>query len=66
MTVVVRDWGQWREPRGRDRGRGLGLMEGLMDDVQVSHSTSGTEVRLHRRLQEPHPVAEAQRALAAP
>jgi anti-sigma regulatory factor (Ser/Thr protein kinase) len=53
VTVVVRDWGQWREPRGRDRGRGLGLMEGLMDDVQVSHSTGGTEVRLHRRLRQP-------------
>jgi anti-sigma regulatory factor (Ser/Thr protein kinase) len=70
VTVVVRDWGQWREPRGRDRGRGLGLMEGLMDDVQVSHSTSGTEVRLHRRLEQPlhgvHPVAGAQRELTSP
>jgi serine phosphatase RsbU (regulator of sigma subunit)/anti-sigma regulatory factor (Ser/Thr protein kinase) len=57
VTVLVRDWGTWREPRGRDRGRGLGLMEGLMDDVKVSHSTSGTEVRMHRRLRSPAVVA---------
>jgi anti-sigma regulatory factor (Ser/Thr protein kinase) len=51
VTVVVRDWGQWREARGQDRGRGLGLMEQLMDDVQVRHGDAGTEVRLRRRLQ---------------
>lgn len=66
VTVVVRDWGQWREPRGHDRGRGLGLMEGLMDDVQVMHSVSGTEVRLHRRLRCPQVEAGDQRELAAP
>ena len=50
VTVVVRDWGRWREPRGRDRGRGLGLMEGLMDRTQVAHGDSGTEVPMVRRL----------------
>jgi anti-sigma regulatory factor (Ser/Thr protein kinase) len=66
VTVVVRDWGQWREPRGRDRGRGLGLMEGLMDEVKVSHSPSGTEVRLHRQLRRPQVRSGEQRALASP
>ena len=50
VTIVVRDWGQWRAARGQDRGRGLWLMEELMDEVQVLHGDSGTEVRLHRRL----------------
>ena len=50
VTIVVRDWGQYREARGRDRGRGLGLMEGLMDEVELVRSDHGTEVRLRRRL----------------
>jgi anti-sigma regulatory factor (Ser/Thr protein kinase) len=66
VTIIVRDWGQWREPRGRDRGRGLGLMEGLMDDVQVLHSGAGTEVRLHRRLRNPQVAAEDLQVLASP
>ena len=66
VTVVVRDWGQWREPRGRDRGRGTGLMEGLMDDMNVSHSPSGTEVRLHRTLRQPHLRSEPRRELTSP
>ena len=50
VTLRVRDWGRWREARGRDRGRGLRLMEGLMDEVRVSHGEHGTEVLLRRRL----------------
>jgi anti-sigma regulatory factor (Ser/Thr protein kinase) len=66
VTVCVRDWGQWREPRGRDRGRGLRLMEGLMDEVTVSHSGSGTEVRMHRRLRCPRVQLEQRRELTSP
>jgi len=56
ISVVVRDFGHWREPDpGRDSGGyGLKLMEALMDDVQVSTQNEGTEVRLRRRL---HPVS---------
>ena len=50
MTVVVRDQGQWRSARGRDRGRGLQLVHGLMDTVEVLRSDSGTEVRMSRTL----------------
>ncbi len=50
MTLAVRDWGQWREPRGQDRGRGLAFMRGLMDDVEVSHGARGTQVVMRRRL----------------
>ena len=50
VTIVVRDRGQWRSPRGRDRGRGLQLVKGLMDEAEVLTTASGTEVRLCRRL----------------
>jgi serine phosphatase RsbU (regulator of sigma subunit)/anti-sigma regulatory factor (Ser/Thr protein kinase) len=56
ISVVVRDFGRWREPDpARDSGGyGLKLMEALMDDVQVSTEADGTEVRLRRRL---HPIS---------
>ncbi len=49
-TVLVRDFGQWRAPRGTNRGRGLLLMEGLMDSVDVERGEHGTTVRLVRDL----------------
>jgi anti-sigma regulatory factor (Ser/Thr protein kinase)/putative methionine-R-sulfoxide reductase with GAF domain len=49
-AVLVRDFGQWRSPRGQFRGRGTLLMEGLMDGVEVTPAESGTTVRLSRRL----------------
>jgi anti-sigma regulatory factor (Ser/Thr protein kinase) len=50
VLIVVRDFGGWRKPRGTDRGRGLPLMEALMDSVQVDPSSEGTTVHLRRRL----------------
>ena len=50
VLIVIRDFGGWREPRGTDRGRGLPLMEALMDSVQVDPSSQGTTVQLRRRL----------------
>ena len=50
VEVDVRDTGRWRAPRGSERGHGLGLMRALMDDVAVTPSEEGTEVRLRRRL----------------
>jgi anti-sigma regulatory factor (Ser/Thr protein kinase) len=50
VTVVVRDRGHWRPPRGRHRGRGLPMMQALMEDVDVRHSDNGTTVVLRRRL----------------
>jgi anti-sigma regulatory factor (Ser/Thr protein kinase) len=49
-AVLVRDFGQWRSPRGQFRGRGTLLMEGLMDGVEVTPAERGTTVRLSRRL----------------
>jgi serine phosphatase RsbU (regulator of sigma subunit)/anti-sigma regulatory factor (Ser/Thr protein kinase) len=51
IQVAVRDWGTWRDPRGVNRGRGLELMEGLMDRVVIDAGSQGTTVRLARRLQ---------------
>ena len=48
--VAVRDFGSWRPPRGTHRGRGLLLMEGLTDEVEVIHDDEGTTVELSRRI----------------
>ena len=49
-TVAVRDFGSWRSPRGTNRGRGMMLMEGLTDGVDVIRRDEGTTVELSRRL----------------
>jgi serine phosphatase RsbU (regulator of sigma subunit)/anti-sigma regulatory factor (Ser/Thr protein kinase) len=51
VLVTVSDRGQWRAPRGVNRGRGLLLMKGLMDSVEVDRQSHGTAVRLARRLE---------------
>ncbi|HEU0025346.1 MAG TPA: SpoIIE family protein phosphatase [Thermoleophilaceae bacterium] len=51
--VSVRDFGSWRPPRGDHRGRGMVLMKGLMDSVDVDRLNGGTEVRLGRGLEQP-------------
>ena len=50
VSVAIRDFGNWRAPRGRNRGRGLPLMEGLTDALRVTHSDEGTTVELSRQL----------------
>jgi GAF domain-containing protein/anti-sigma regulatory factor (Ser/Thr protein kinase) len=50
VTLVVRDHGRWRPPRGHNRGRGTLLMQELMDHFEVTTSEAGTEVRMRRRL----------------
>lgn len=56
VVVTIRDAGRWRAPRGEHRGRGLGLMNGLMDEADVTHGPDGTTVRLCRRLRTPAAV----------
>ena len=51
VTVAVSDFGNWRAPRGMHRGRGLMLMEGLADGVEVIRRDVGTTVELSRRLE---------------
>jgi serine phosphatase RsbU (regulator of sigma subunit)/FixJ family two-component response regulator/anti-sigma regulatory factor (Ser/Thr protein kinase) len=52
VIVTVRDYGSWRPPRGQNRGRGLKLMETLMDEVTVRREETGTIVELRRALRE--------------
>jgi serine phosphatase RsbU (regulator of sigma subunit)/anti-sigma regulatory factor (Ser/Thr protein kinase) len=49
VEVWVRDSGTWRGSSRGDRGNGLRLMRGLMDDVMVDTSATGTAVILRRR-----------------
>jgi anti-sigma regulatory factor (Ser/Thr protein kinase) len=48
VEVLVRDSGTWRGSSRGDRGNGLRLMRGLMDDVLVDTSAAGTVVVLRR------------------
>ena len=54
VTVAVRDRGAWRMPApGRaGRGRGLQIIESLMDEVVMDRGR-GTRVTMRRRLREP-------------
>jgi anti-sigma regulatory factor (Ser/Thr protein kinase) len=50
VVATISDRGNWRERRGTHRGRGLNIIQGLMDDVEVSTEGDGTVVRMKRRL----------------
>jgi PAS domain S-box-containing protein len=52
LTASVRDSGSWREKRGEYRGRGLSIIEDLMDEVKVERDDAGTVVRMRHRLSE--------------
>jgi GAF domain-containing protein/anti-sigma regulatory factor (Ser/Thr protein kinase) len=51
VEIAVRDGGQWRRARGAHRGRGLPMMEALMESVHVQHTADGTVVVLRRTLE---------------
>jgi PAS domain S-box-containing protein len=50
LVATVRDSGSWRERRDEHRGRGLSIIETLMDDVNVAAEEDGTVVTMRRRL----------------
>ena len=50
VEISVRDRGQWRRARGTHRGRGMPMMEALMDSVHVQHTADGTTVVLRRQI----------------
>ncbi len=56
VKVAIRDYGNWRLQRGTHRGRGLLLMEGLADEVEVIRSDDGTTIELSRRIGAAEPV----------
>ena len=50
LVATVRDSGSWRDKRGENRGRGLDIIEQLMDHVDVAAQEGGTVVTMRRRL----------------
>ncbi|MDQ3644103.1 MAG: SpoIIE family protein phosphatase [Actinomycetota bacterium] len=50
VALTISDTGDWREPVEGERGKGIGLMSGLMDTVSVEGAKGGTRVELRRRL----------------
>jgi anti-sigma regulatory factor (Ser/Thr protein kinase) len=49
IAVQVSDSGRWRTARGRQRGMGLGVIEQLMDTVDVQRTAAGTTVDMRKR-----------------
>jgi PAS domain S-box-containing protein len=50
VELTIRDWGTWRPTSPAQGGRGMHLMLGLMDNVDVDSRSEGTVVRMRRRL----------------
>jgi anti-sigma regulatory factor (Ser/Thr protein kinase) len=50
IEIRVRDFGSWRPPRSGSQGRGLTLIEQLMDDVEIDRGRAGTIVKMKRVL----------------
>jgi anti-sigma regulatory factor (Ser/Thr protein kinase) len=50
VEICVRDFGTWRPPRSGSQGRGLGLIEQLMDRVEIERGPGGTLIRMRRGL----------------
>ena len=50
LVFIVADQGEWRSPRGEDRGRGLTVVRGAMDHVEINKSGDGTEIIMRKRL----------------
>ncbi|MGB0096673.1 MAG: SpoIIE family protein phosphatase [Solirubrobacteraceae bacterium] len=50
VKIVVSDAGRWRTARGRDRGRGLAIIDAAMDEGEINRSAIGTEIVMRRRV----------------
>ena len=50
VAVTVSDTGTWRPQGKRERGRGMAIMQALMDDVEIHRNAHGTRVLLTKRL----------------
>ena len=57
LEIRVRDFGAWRPPREGSQGRGLMLIEQLMDDVEIDRGRAGTIVKMKRMLRAAAPQA---------
>ena len=64
VVVMVRDQGSWQPPAADPgwRGRGLVIMRGLADHLEVHHRDGGTTVRMQWQLPEaPLPAPDVSR-----
>lgn len=50
IVLSVRDSGRWRPPRANERGRGLGVIDAMMDSVEIRKGPDGTELLMARRV----------------
>jgi anti-sigma regulatory factor (Ser/Thr protein kinase) len=50
LVVEVLDQGRWRLDAGPERGRGLGIMRALVDEVAIESTREGTLVRFEVHL----------------
>ena len=52
LQVTVTDTGTWKAPLKADisRGRGIGLMQGLMEDFTIHSDDAGTTVHMNARI----------------
>ena len=50
VALTISDSGGWRDPVEGERGKGMGLMRGLMDAMAVDGGDEGTTVELRRQL----------------
>jgi serine phosphatase RsbU (regulator of sigma subunit)/anti-sigma regulatory factor (Ser/Thr protein kinase) len=59
LRIHVEDRGLWRldSDRGVERGRGLPIMRGVMDSVEIERRSGGTLVRFEQRLRTAGPEA---------
>lgn len=50
VVVTVSDTGNWRPPRGENRGRGLTIIETAVDEFEVDTTPQGTDIIMRRRI----------------
>jgi anti-sigma regulatory factor (Ser/Thr protein kinase) len=49
LVIRIRDYGTWKEhPRSDQRGRGLGMINELMDSVELHRTPTGNEIVMRR------------------
>ncbi len=51
VELRIRDYGAWKETKSSDtRGRGLTMLEELMDSSEIRSAGPGSEIRMRRRI----------------
>lgn len=53
IVITIRDFGKWRSPRGENRGRGVGIMQAIMDKLDIQRTETGTLVTMRKEVDLP-------------